>query len=162
MVSTVPRTKTTTRVWRTLRRSGEPLPPSVWDRLEWYERNADYQRKAFYTAEVAVIVLSAGIPVATALHAPAAFAAVLGSLVVVVGGVRHVWRWGENWIRSSRALVDLQSEVVRWSTSADPYQTDNATAALVIRTEAIVAGETAGWSHALQSSHGPAALRQPA
>lgn len=161
IVSTDIGAKATGNGWLALRRGGESLPPSVRDRLDWYARNARYQRKAFYVAEVALIVLSAAIPAVTALHAPAATAAVLGSAVVVVGAVRHVWRWGENWIRSSRALLDLQAEVVKWSTGVDPYQTGDATATLVARTEAIVAGETAGWAQALQSAHGPAATPPP-
>jgi hypothetical protein len=95
----------------------------------------------YYAAEIAVILLSAAIPKATALGAGSDTAAVLGSLVVIVGGLRHLYRWGENWIRSSRTLIDLQAEVTKWSQGLPPYENASATPELVGRVEAIVAGE---------------------
>jgi len=88
------------------------------------------------------------------LGAGAGIAAVLGALVVVVGGLRHLYRWGENWIRSSKTLVDLQAEVTKWSLGAPPYENVPATSELVGRVEVIVAGETSSWATALQSANG--------
>jgi hypothetical protein len=106
-------------------------------------------------AEIAVILLSATIPTATSLGAGSDTAAVLGALVVVVGGLRHLCRWGENWIRSSKTLIDLQAEVTKWSQGIPPYENGPATKELVGRVEAIVLGETASWATALQSSSRP-------
>ncbi|MGW4354402.1 DUF4231 domain-containing protein [Nocardia sp. NPDC004582] len=132
-----------------------PLPESVRKRIEWYESNALFQRKAFYTAEFAVILFSAAIPVAAAFGARSTIGAVLGALVVVVGGLRHLCRWGENWIRSSQTLVALQAEIIKWSTGAPPYQnSSDASAELVTRVESIVAGETSSWARMLQSGQG--------
>ena len=116
------------------------LPGVVSQQIDWYEKNAPYQRKMYYVAEIAVIMLSAAIPAATALGAGTDTAAVLGALVVVVGGLRHLCRWGENWIRSSKTLVDLRSEVVKWSQGAAPYESSKGTSELLVRIEAIVAG----------------------
>jgi hypothetical protein len=124
-------------------------------RIGWYEQNAPYQRKMYYAAEIAVILLSMAIPAATALGAGSDTAAVLGSLVVVVGGLRHLYRWGENWIRSSKTLIDLQAEVTKWSEGIPPYENTPANSELVGRVEAIVAGETSSWATALQSAKHP-------
>lgn len=137
---------------------GSHMPTSVRNRIQWYAQNAADQRIKYYLAEVAVILLSAAIPAGAALGAGPKPAAVLGALVVVVGGLRHLWRWGENWIRSSKTLIDLQAEVARWSQGLPPYDSSTATSELAGRVEAIVAGETASWATALQASgHQPAA-----
>jgi hypothetical protein len=134
---------------------GSRLPDSVRERIAWYESNARFQRRAFYVAEVAVILLSAAIPAVAAFGARATWGAVLGALVVVVGGLRHLYRWGENWIRSSHTLVGLQAEIVKWSTGVPPYQNaSDAPTELVTRVESIVAGETSSWATMLQSGAG--------
>lgn len=128
------------------------LPDSVSKRIEWYGQNVPYQRSMYRTAEIAVIVPSATIPAATELGAGADFAAVLGALVGVVGGLRHLFRWGENRIRSNKTLIDLRAEVTKWSQGLPPYENRPATSELVGRVEAIVAGETASWATTLQSA----------
>ena len=143
-----------TLTWRELRDpSGISLPHTVRERLRWYENNARYQRNAYYVAEVAGIGLSAAIPLAAALRAPEGAGAILGALVVVIGGLRHLYRWGENWIRSNRTLVDLEAEVTKWSQGIAPYGQPSATAQLVDKVEQIVVGETSMWATALQAGN---------
>jgi Protein of unknown function (DUF4231) len=140
-----------------------PLPESVRTRVTWYESDARFQRKAYYVAEVAVILLSAAIPAVAAFGAKATWGALLGAAVVVVGGLRHLCRWGENWIRSSETLVAIQAEIIKWSTGTPPYQdASDASKDLVTRVEALVAGETSRWASTLQSGTGHGQATNPA
>jgi hypothetical protein len=135
-------------------RDHSELPDGVCERITWFESYAQRQRNWYYTAEIAVILLSAAIPAASALGATTGTAAVLGALVAIVGSVRHLFRWGQNWIRSSRALEDLRTEVMTWSAGA-PYENASAAAVkLVGRVEAIIAGETSSQASTVQSTHG--------
>jgi hypothetical protein len=139
-------------------RDGSPLPITARKRINWYEKNARFQRKAFYTSEIIVILLSAAIPTAAALGARSAITGVLGALVVVTAGLRQLYRWGENWIRSSQTLVGLQAEIIKWSVGAPPYQSgSDAAAVLVTRLESIVAVETSSWASMLQSAQSQSA-----
>jgi Protein of unknown function (DUF4231) len=136
-------------------RDGSHLPYSVLKRITWYESNAQYQRKRYYAAEIAVILLSAAIPAAAAFGARSTVGAVLGALVVVVGGLRHLYRWQENWIRSGHTVVGLQAEIIKWGAGAAPYQdASDATAELVTRVESIVEAETSSWASTEQSAEG--------
>ena len=74
------------------------------------------------------------------------------------GGLRQLYRWGENWIRSSQTLVGLQAEIIKWSVGAPPYQSgSDAAAELVTRLESIVAVETSSWASMLQSAQSQSA-----
>lgn len=117
------------------------------ERITGYERQVRRQRIGFYASEILIVLLSAAIPAGAAAGASAGFAGVLGALVVVAVGMRQLFRWGENWIRSSGSLVALQGEVVLWNTGAGPYQ-DPAEAGPVLaaRTEALVLTETMDWA----------------
>src|SRR5436305_10469436 len=64
----------TSRWWweRLARPDGATLPPSVHERLRWYEQHTPRARTAFYVLEVTVILVSAAIPASTAAGASAA------------------------------------------------------------------------------------------
>ncbi|MFJ1705415.1 DUF4231 domain-containing protein [Kitasatospora sp. NPDC088346] len=138
--------------WADLRGgTGSALPPSVLQRITWYEKQAHHQRAGFYVSEIAIVLLSAAIPASAAAGASTMVAGVLGALVVAAVGLRQLYRWGENWIRSSNSLVALQGEVVNWSYGADPYSGSNADAVLAARVEAMVLSETTDWFGMLRS-----------
>jgi Protein of unknown function (DUF4231) len=140
--------------WQQLVGPDRKLPPSVNERLSWYENQVRYHRDRFRLFEIAIIVVSAAIPAAAAIGASAGIAGVLGALVTALVGVRQLYRWGEYWVRFSGSLMAMQREVVRWSVKADPYDADelqHADARLSDRVEALVTDETAQWS-ALQSA----------
>ncbi|AUG82157.1 hypothetical protein CFP65_7586 [Kitasatospora sp. MMS16-BH015] len=125
---------------------GEGLPPSVPERISWYEIQARRHRLGHHLSEAAVLLLGAAVPATIAAGAPAVVPAVLGALVAAGTGARQLFRWGDNWIRHSRYLVQLQGEVVAWSTGAAPYQ-DRATAGtlLTTRVEELVRAESGDW-----------------
>ncbi len=136
--------------WALVVRDGTPLPDTVRERVTWYESNARYQRSAYYASEITIILLSAAIPATAALWADPRLGAILGTLVVIAGGVRQLYRWAENWVRSSQTSNELQSEVAKWSQGVAPYESATvASSVLVDRTEAIVNAETSRWATTL-------------
>ena len=54
------RAKSSVEYWWSQLRAPDntPLPASVYERIDWYEQNAPYQRKMYYAAEIMVILLS--------------------------------------------------------------------------------------------------------
>jgi hypothetical protein len=146
--------------WGELTRDDSPLPVSVKERLRWYESNARFQMKAFRTSEIAIISFSAAILLAVALGAAfnwkpdwrSTVAAALGALVVIASGLRHLYRWGENWIRSSQTFMAMQTEAVKWSQGLPPYDSSAANATLCEQAESIVSAETLHWASTLKES----------
>jgi hypothetical protein len=133
--------------WQHLGPEGRPLPPSVNERLRWYEKVVRKSRIGYFVFEIITIVIAAAIPAAAAMGASTATTGILGALVTVMVGFRQLWRWGEDWIRFSGSLVALQREVVAWSVGAEPYnEPRRADALLSTRVESLVETETTRWS----------------
>jgi hypothetical protein len=126
--------------------TGQPLPFSVAERLDWYARQARRQRIGNYVLETATIVLAASIPAAATLGPPAAVTGILGAGVAVLTGLRQLVRAGENWIRFSGALVALQREAALWSAGRKPYDGADADQLLVEQAEGLVVQEAARWA----------------
>jgi hypothetical protein len=142
-------------VWSDFANSdGSPLPNKAYVRIRCYEANAKSQQKKFYTSEIAVILASAAIPLAVAMGAPRSVSALLGALVVVATGLRHLFKWGENWIRSSRTLLDIQAEVAKWSAGQPPYKGSDASTKLVAQIDTMVYKDASSWLRMLPSAHG--------
>jgi hypothetical protein len=139
--------------WQRLRGvSGDPLPLSVAERMNWYAGQVRRHRILNYTLEIVIIVLAASIPAATTLGASAVVAGVLGAVVTALAGLRQVLRSQENWIRCSGTLVALQREAVLWGSGNAPYDDNDSTQVLVANVEALVAQETAQWTQQRESS----------
>jgi hypothetical protein len=133
--------------WQQLqnRRTG-PLPVSVGERIAWYEGQVRRHRVGNYILETATVVVAASIPAAATLGASVAIAGVLGAALTVLAGLRQLLRPGENWIRFSRTLVELQREAVVWSAGGKPYDGDHADAVLIENVEDLIAQETTRWA----------------
>jgi hypothetical protein len=132
--------------------TGDALPPSVAERMQWFSRQMRRSRILNYSLEIIIIVLAASIPAATTLGASAVFAGVLGAVVTALAGLRQILRSQENWIRCSGTLIALQREVVLWSSGNPPYDGDDATRTLVANVEALVAQDTAQWTQQREQS----------
>jgi hypothetical protein len=125
---------------------GDELPPSVVERISWYERQVRQQRIGFYASETLTILFSAAIPASAAAGASTLVTGILGAFVVVAAGLRQLFRWGENWVRSSASLVALQGAVVNWSYANAPYEDPaRASAVLAAEVESIAIAETGNW-----------------
>lgn len=126
---------------------GRPLPPSAIERLAWYERQVRRKRVSYYTVELVILLASASIPAAAAAGASTAVMGVIGAVVTALIGTRQLFRLEEDWIRFSRTLISLHTEVVAFSVGTPPYD-DAAAAAATLATsiEQLVELETAQWS----------------
>lgn len=134
--------------WQQLhRRDRQPLPPSVIERLTWYEKQVRRKRTAYYTIEVVILLASAAVPAAAAAGASAAAMGVLGAAVTALIGTRQLFRLEEDWIRFSRTLIDLHTEAVAFTVGTPPYDNEEtAEATLATNVERLVATETSQWS----------------
>ncbi|MET7879835.1 DUF4231 domain-containing protein [Micromonospora profundi] len=88
----------------------------------WYVIASKRSRRAHRVADVGAVVISASIPVA-AVIAPGlpALTAVLGSVLVVIAGVRAIYHWSENYLRFSRAREEVEEQRRLFHVLAAPY-----------------------------------------
>jgi hypothetical protein len=146
--------------WRHLRNPDDrALPGSVVERMRFYARQMRNQRLANYALEGLAVIIAASIPAVAALGAPVAATGVLGAIVAILAGLRQLTRPGENWIRTSGAMISIQREAVLWSAGADPYIGLDADVVLISRVEDLVAQETAGWAALRAPKEDPVAVR---
>lgn len=115
--------------------------------FEWYRKAAINSRRYYRVAETMLLVVSAAIP-ATAAIIPgnSVILAILGSVVVVLSGLRAVFHWQDNYLRFSGAREAVEAERRLYFTCAKPYEDpitkDQFLAAAVSRIEQ---AEMAGW-----------------
>jgi hypothetical protein len=88
----------------------------------WYLTASKRSRRAYRQSEFALVVLSASVPLAAVLVPHnSALAAVLGSCLVILAGVRAIFHWQENYLRFSRAREAVDAERRLYRLSAPPY-----------------------------------------
>jgi hypothetical protein len=88
----------------------------------WYRSAAIRSRRLYRTSEVAVILLSALIPLSVAvLPGVSLVPAALGSVVAVVGGAKAVFHWQENYIRFTRSREAVEAERRRFIVGSGEY-----------------------------------------
>jgi hypothetical protein len=113
--------------------------------FDWYRRNAKKSRNRFQIVEVVQLVTAAAIPPTALLNSPWV-PAVLGALVVVLTGLRPVFRWHENYIRFTEACQELLYEKRRFDARLPPYGTSiSAESLLVEAVNRVEAKETGAW-----------------
>lgn len=101
--------------------------------FQWYRTASIRSRRLHRSSEIAILVLSAGVPVSTVLFpGVSAWPAVLGSLVVVVGGLRSIFHWQENYLRFSRSREAIEAERRRYHAAIGGYADPSARAASLI------------------------------
>jgi hypothetical protein len=113
----------------------------------WYKSAAMRARRFHRTTEVAVIVTSAMIPIsAVVLPGNSVIPALLGSVIVILTGLRASFHWQEDYVRFSRAREAVEAERRLYRTGAAPY-TDLATReqALVSAITSIERDEMKSW-----------------
>lgn len=81
------------------------------DSYEWYRTAAIRSRRMFRASEVLLLVLAAAIPVSGIVFSGNTTpAVVLGGLITVIGGIRGLFHWQENYVRFSRSRELVESE----------------------------------------------------
>jgi hypothetical protein len=89
---------------------------------DWYKKHAIRARRAYKTAESALVVVAAAIPTSAVLIADSnVIPAVLGAIVVVISGLRSVFHWQDNYLRFSQAREAIEAERRLYNTLAPPY-----------------------------------------
>ncbi|MFJ6908474.1 DUF4231 domain-containing protein [Streptomyces griseoluteus] len=88
----------------------------------WYRQAAIKARRLHRVAETLLLLVSAAIP-ASAVVSPhdATTPAVLGSVVVVLTGLRALFHWHDDYVRFSQAREAVEAERRLYRTSAAPY-----------------------------------------
>lgn len=133
------------------------------DAYNWYKIAAVRSRRWHRTSELAIVVLSAAIPIcAIAAPGSASLPAVLGSLIAVVTGVRATFRWSENYLRFSKARESVVAERRKFDVGAPPYGDLTTRDRLLV--EAITAveqDELSRWLEIAQPSQRGEVVQQP-
>jgi len=106
-------------------KSGSEYAVSVADAsYQWYRAASIRARRLYRGSELAVIVISALIPLsAVVIVNNVAILALLGSIVVVITGLRSVFHWHENYLRFSRAREAVEAERRKYRIGVEPYST---------------------------------------
>lgn len=88
----------------------------------WYVIASKRSRRAYRQSELALVALSASIPLAAAL-APqdSVLTATLGSCLVILAGLRTIFHWQENYLRFSCAREAVEAERRLYQLHAAPY-----------------------------------------
>ncbi|MGA5321308.1 DUF4231 domain-containing protein [Streptomyces seoulensis] len=88
----------------------------------WYRRAAIKARRFHRAAETLLLLVSAAIPVSAVVSPQdATTPAVLGSVVVVLTGLRALFHWHDDYVRFSQAREAVEAERRLYRTSAEPY-----------------------------------------
>lgn len=126
---------------------GEAVPPSVLTELERYTRLSREARRWHSTIEVSGLVVAASIPALAAFAADSRLIAILGSLAVLINGLRALGSYKENWTSRARARARyaIEKEIALFTARHGRYAETGASALLVEAVEDICAREQEGW-----------------
>lgn len=76
-----------------------PKTQSLWDRLgvQWYDRKASANQRAYKASKIAIIVLAIAIPI-LAEYSTALAVGIAAGGILLLEGLQHINKWQENWI----------------------------------------------------------------
>jgi len=117
---------------------------------KWHNEKAKWNKRRFYTVEVATLLAGAAIPVVNLWLVHDAFwagvlSAILGGVVVVAASVGKLFKFHENWLQYRTLVEALEREKELYSVGAADYaEADEAgrNRLLVERVENILASTT--------------------
>jgi len=88
----------------------------------WYKSAAIRARRLYRATEISTIVVSALVPMsAVTLQDNVVVPAILGSIVVIITGLRSIFHWHENYLRFSHAREAVEAERRKYRVGAPPY-----------------------------------------
>lgn len=136
----------------------QPLADRLEAQIEWYDRKASANQRAYKAAKVAIIVLAITIPVLAeygaipGLHdTRALLVGIAAGAILLIEGLLHLNKWQENWILYRATCEGLRHELHLFSEKAGPYadlKPELAQRALAERTGSLVMAEHSKWVHA--------------
>ena len=124
---------------------GQPVPPSVLAELYRYRKSSWSARRRHSAVELAGLAAAAAIPVLAAFAVDSRLLAVVGSVVVLINGVRALGAYKENWTSRTRARYAIEKEIALFAVHHGRYAGPDATTELVEAVEDICAKERDGW-----------------
>jgi len=133
---------------------------------KWHNEKAKWNKRRFYTVEVATLLAGAAIPVVNLWVAgdpywAGVLSAILGGVVVVAASVGKLFKFHENWLQYRTLVEALEREKELYSVGAADYaELDEAgrNRLLVERVESILASTTSQFIETHQSSRGVEAV----
>jgi len=124
---------------------GEPIPSSVLDEWQRYQKIAWSARRGHSVVEMSGLVVSAAIPALAAFALDARLIAAVGSLAVLINGIRALGGYKESWTSRTRARYAIEREIALFAVHHGKYAKPGAAIVLVEAVEEICAGEREGW-----------------
>src|SRR5215207_4867556 len=126
--------------------SEHPAWTRLVDQLDWYDRKSVAARRAFMRLKLMEIVMAAAIPVVAGVSGPPLLTAALGSTVVVLESVQHLYQWQTNWVLYRSTAESLKHEKFLYLARAGPYATVDRSTVLAERLEGLISQEHAKWT----------------
>jgi hypothetical protein len=95
-----------------------------------------------------LLAISAAVPVSGSLTPhDSRLPTIIGAVVVALTGLRAVFHWRDNWIRSATTASMIDGEIRLYEASVEPYdKPDTKAARLIKRLNAIESSEYASWA----------------
>jgi hypothetical protein len=131
----------------------DPTFARLEDQIAWYDLKSQANQRRFKWVKAGQMISAAAIPVAAALGAPGAVAAVLGALVVVMEGFLQLNQYQQNWITYRSTAEALKHEKYLYLGHAGPYGgAVDPRALLAERIEGLISQEHAKWISAREEA----------
>jgi hypothetical protein len=136
----------------------EPLWERLQGQIDWYDRKAKHNQRAYKASKIAIIVLAILIPVLAEYGLLPGFedprALLVGAAsgaIVLLEGLQVLNKWQENWILYRATCEGLRNERHLYAEGAGRYaglKPDAANKLLAERISGLVMAEHGKWAHA--------------
>ena len=124
------------------------------DQISWYDRKSADNQRRFKVLKALQLLTAASIPVVATLDLPAAVAAGLGGMIVVIEGFVQLNQYQQNWTSYRSTCEALKHEKYLFLAHAGPYAgaADGGRPLLADRIEGLISQEHAKWVSARDES----------
>jgi hypothetical protein len=126
---------------------GQALPAFVVGKWTYFTQQSRRSRNGYFILEGFGLISAATIPVCAAFGTTLGVPAVLGAMVVVLGGLRQIFGFHEEWISASQDRYAIEREIALFVVGKGAYQGAEAVPNLVISVEEIASSEGANFVH---------------
>jgi hypothetical protein len=135
----------------------EPLHERLQGQIDWYDRKARSNQRAYKVSKISIVALAILIPVLAEYGhipgfegGPAFLVGVAAGAIVLLEGLQVVNKWQENWILYRATCEGLRNERHLYADKAGPYaglKPDAAHRLLAERTSSLMMAEHGKWAH---------------
>jgi hypothetical protein len=129
---------------------------------QWHNDKATWNKRRFYTVEIATLLAGAAIPVVNLWLVHDAYwagviSAILGGVVVVAAAIGKLFKFHENWLQYRTVVEALEREKELYTVGAADYATADETGRnrlLVERVENLLVNTTSQFIETHRTAHG--------